>query len=311
MEKLLVVIDETGGSRPLERGRAGFGVAAIVLPHEKMPDLKRACKDLPATVGNSDFKYKHVQNSSPARRQFLDALNTADVGLFGSYASESGVAAEIKRTSDAGNRYGTLAAHTNNLSTSVLMNSFLGYTIAAIGRHAWANDYVAEVYWDRRTDEKFMRESFNEHVAALEKHSPEYSIKNHIIFAGIVTGDLYSVARLSGVIAGDLKAYFDLHGARIWGSLDPRGLVSSSDPHISTRPSGEASRIVKTHRGQLADPDPYTASDRTVLLGGYYKRFMKHDVTGRRLITFCDPSGHMGVLEIDHSRLWHIRQLAD
>ena len=121
---------------------------------------------------------------------------------------------------------------------------------------------------------------------------------------------LNGVARLAGVLAGDLHLFFDSHGKKIWKHLDANGLRTQADPY-SVHKLAVSSRLMSTREEPLADPDPYSASESTVMLQAYYQSFLRNVETKRKLISFCDPHGHMGVLEIEHGRRWHIRQSAD
>ncbi|MDP1768964.1 MAG: hypothetical protein Q8L74_09205 [Nitrospirota bacterium] len=311
MNKLLVIIDETGGSRPTEKGGVGFGVGAILLPEGKLGLLATAAKEIGSVVGKADFKYRNVQENREARTLFIKSLCTNEVQCYGFFSSETGVAQEIMRTTEAGKHYTTPTSEKNTASTEVLMEQFLGYAILPIARHAQVNNYTAALFWDRRNDLSFIEKICRKHIDMYKEYATFAGVDKSIYFGGQATHPLSSIARLAGVLAGDIKQYFTIHGQSIWRSLDQDGLKGTRDPHLLRDPIAIPFRRVATINGSLSNDDPYKPSTNSTMLQGYYDCFLRHDETGCRLISFCDPMGHMGVLEIEHDHLWHITQLAD
>lgn len=187
---------------------------------------------------------------------------------------------------------------------------FLGLAMGSIACHAIVNSYTADLYWDRRNDIELIKCLVEQQIEKCKANPRLAGAEKAIRFAGQITGKLNGAARLAGVLAGDLCRFFDSHGKKIWKHLDADGLRTLADPP-SVNNLAVSSRLVSTRKEPLADPDPYSTSTSTVTLQAYYKIFLRHVETNRRLICFCDPQGHRGLLEIEHGRLWHIRQSAN
>ncbi|MBM4123588.1 MAG: hypothetical protein FJ246_01310 [Nitrospira sp.] len=310
MNKLIGVIDETG-TREMSNSK-GFGIGAILFQENKTNLLAKTAKEIAKLTGNHDFKYKHVQNNSQAREQFIRTLRTDGVHIYGFYSSESGMTQRIARFNEAATRYGRVMLGKDNSPNEVplSMDLFLGFAMLSISCHTLVNGYTTKLYWDRRNDLDQIKRSVEKHIEKC-KTNPRLTEADKVVrFAGQVTGTLYGVARLAGILAGDLRRFFDLHGQKIWKHLDPNGLRMQTDPYGGHRLTN-SSPLVATKHEPLADLDPYGASENAVMLQAYYQRFLRHPETKRRLVSFCDPHGHMGLLEIEHGRLWHIRQSAD
>lgn len=308
--RVIGVIDEAGAFRPEEDNTEGFGVGVILFPEEKTDLLVKAAKEIASMAEKEDFKYKHVQKTSRARATFIRVLQTDGLQIFGFYSSKSGVAEKVVRYNKAATLYGRVKLETGKAPTEVLLDMFLGFAMGAIACHALVSKYIADLYWDRRNDMGLMKSMINKHVGKLKSNPRLVGAEEAIRFVGHATAELKTVVRLAGVLAGDLRLYFDTHGERIWKHLDASGLKNPTDPY-GTNNLALSSRIVSTMTDLLADPDPNIASDKTVMLQGYYKRFLRHPETNCNLISFCDPYGRMGILEIENGRLWHIRQSAD
>ena len=310
MKKLIVVIDETGANRPLENSPEGFGIGAIFFPEDKTDLLVKTAKEIGCLVGKDDFKYKHVQGDSRARAKFIRTLQADDLKVFGFYSSKSGMAEKIDRFNEAATLYGRVKMDKDRPPTERLLDTFLGFAMGSIACHAIVNRYTAELYWDRRTDIESIKCLVEKHIERCKSNPRLAGAEKAIRFAGPITGKLNGAARLAGVLAGDLRLFFDSHGEKIWKHFDANGLKTQADPY-SVNNLAVSSRLMSTRNEPLADPDPYSASTSTVMLQAYYRSFLSHAETKRKLISFCDPQGHMGLLEIEHGRLWHIRQSAD
>lgn len=309
MKKLIVVIDETGPHRPQANSISGFGIGAIFFPEDKTNLLAKAAKDIAKLAGKEDFKYKHVQINSRAREKFIRTLQTDGVQIYGFYSSASGVAQRIDRFNEAAAIYKRITLDKDRLSTKALMDLFLGFAMLPIACHALVNGYTADLYWDRRTDIRDIKPLVEEHIEKCKTNPRLAEAGKAVRFAGEVTSKLNGVARLAGVLAGDLRVFFNSHGEKIWKHLAANGLRTQADPYGAHEAA--SSRLMSTRNEPLADLDPDSASENTVMLQAYYKSFLQHVETKRRLISFCDPQGHMGLLEIEHGQRWHIRQAAD
>jgi hypothetical protein len=181
----------------------------------------------------------------------------------------------------------------------------MGYMLPQVAAHGRACGYHTELYWDDRSDMNVLKNIFSNY--AQREEFPD--IESHISFGGLAKGPLTPITRLAGVLAGDVHEFFLHHGARIWKSLDPDGLTQPVDPHVTK--GGKPFRCMSTYSELLADADPFTGSDQTVMIGAYYKNFMRNGALNYRLISFCDPRGRLGALGIEHGRRWHIFQLSD
>lgn len=317
MKELIAVVDETGGtSRPTENDDIGFGVGVILFMPEHVKQLSRVVTDISEEVKNFDFKYKHVKKSVRARRLFVDAINSDGIQVYGFYSVANGIAREIIRGKVASNYYENSVEDDSELiqrSTDDFLKQYVGYMVPSLMRHAHVNRYKVDVFWDRRTDHAFIRDTCNHFIHQFEGIPGFSGYDNLVSYRGIAVGDNAKIAKLAGVLAGDLKQYFGSHGPRIWKHLDPEGLKYVHDSQILITPvldEENASRRVATINEHLADNEPFERSD-TVMLQAYYKKFLGHDKTNCRLISFCSPDGQMGILEVEHGRRWHIRQLAD
>lgn len=310
MKKLIMVIDETGAFRPLENSTEGFGVGAIFFPQDKTDLLVKTAKEIGSLVGKADFKYKHVQGNSRARATFIRTLQEDDLKVFGFYSSKSGVAEQIARFNEAAILYGRVKSDKDRPSTERLLDMFLGFAMGSIACHALVNSYTADLYWDRRNDIELIKCLVEKHIEKCKANPRLAGAEKAIRFGGQISVELNGAARLAGVLAGDLRLFFDSHGKKIWKHLDADGLRTQADPY-SVNDLAVSSRLMSTRKEPLADPDPYSASESTVMLQAYYQSFLRHVETKRKLISFCDPQGHMGLLEIEHGQLWHIRQSAD
>ncbi len=313
--KLTVVFDETGGSsRPLDQDEVGFGVGAILFPEQCQAGLVSAARAIAQAVENADFKYKHVQRDTEARKLFIKAMGAFGdaLSVYGFFSARAGVARGIDRTSEAGEYYGTAHTHApaSKSSTEHLLDRFLGYMVPQVCWHAHTVGYCSEVYWDKRTDFAFLDDRMKFYIEEC-KTQPEFGGNESFMhFAGPATGDFHAVSRLAGVLAGDIRKFFNRHGPRIWQHFDQGGLRGDFDPYLEGRPEHDYNTLMATITDPLADPDPFIASTDTVMLGGYYKRFLKN-WTGQRLISFSDPEGRFGVIGIEHGQRWHIYQLPD
>ena len=307
LKKLTVVIDETGVFQSTSNG---FGVGAILFPEDKRNLLIKGAKEIAKLTGKDDFKYKHVQRNSRARAEFIQTLQADGVQIYGFYSSESGVTQRIDRFNEVAPLYQRVMLGNDRPVTEVLMDLFLGFAILPIVCHAMVNSYTADLYWDRRNDIEAIKCLVEKHIERCKTNPRLAEAEKAIRFAGQITGELNAVARLAGVLAGDLRLFFDSHGKKIWKYLDADGLRTQADPY-SANNLAASSRLVSARKELLADPGPDNASEGTVMLQGYYQRFLRHAESKRNLISFCDPQGHMGLLEIEHGRLWHIRQSAD
>ena len=312
----IAVFDETGtSSRPQSVEESGFGVGAIICPLDLVGALAAISKQIGATVNKEDFKYKHVRNSEAARELFLKALNGTNsaVNLFAFYAHGACMVHERQRTKAVARGYGAKNEQPSSPTggSSVHFDSFLTYTASCICAHAATNSYSMKVYWDRRTDMDQIKRSFDKLIALQSDTLRWNDVDRLVSFCGPAPMELVPIARIAGVLAGDVWKYFVSHGHRIWSKLDPSGLpgvydysgVNIDDPSI-TGPTHIASI-----REPLADSEPSRLT-ATVMLQGYYKRFLKRE-TNEHLISFGDPNGHLGALGIVHGNHWNIYQLPD
>lgn len=214
MKKLIVVIDETGAFRPEENSTEGYGVGAIFFPEDKASLLVKAAKEIGILVGKKDFKYKHVQGDSQARAKFIQILQTDGLKVFGFYSSRSGVAEQIARFNEAATLYERVMLEKDRPSTERLLDMFLGFDMGPIACHALVNCYTADLYWDRRNDIELIKELVEKHIERCTANPRLAGAEKAIRFAGQTTAALYGVARLAGILAGDLRLFFDSHGKK-------------------------------------------------------------------------------------------------
>lgn len=254
MKKLIVVIDETGAFRPQENSTEGFGVGAIFFPDDKTSLLVKAAKEIGTLVGKEDFKYKHVQGDSRARAKFIQILQADGLKVLGFYSSKCGVAEQISRFNEAVTLYGRVKLEKDRPSTERLLDMFLGFAMGSIACHALVNNYSADLYWDRRNDIELIKGLVENHIEKYKANPRLAGAEKAIRFAGQTTIELYGAAKLAGILAGDLRLFFDLHGKKIWKHLDADGLRTQADPYRAKN-LAISSRLMSTRNESLADPD--------------------------------------------------------
>jgi hypothetical protein len=317
-EGFSAIIDESGSNRPLNDPTSGFGVGAILYTESYQKELVRVANRIAAITKNNDFKYKHVQQCTEARKEFIRALNLdrKRVRCYAFYTSGASVAEEIDKTRQAAKYYGDdqFSNETNevNKTTKELLTRYINTMAPHLAAYSITRGLHIDVYWDRRSDLSLIEIIWNA-VMARQNNIPQFSgVEKLVTFKGYATNDLSHIARLAGVIAGDVRQYFIVHGHRIWKHMDQNGLPQSVDPY---RKKGVFSRDtmkeVAKKREMLADKEAGEASKNTVMLQGYYKSFLEDELDGYKLISFGDPNGHLGHLKINHGNDWSIIQLPD
>jgi hypothetical protein len=316
MTKYIAVVDETGtNNRPQDDEDSGFGVGAVIFPADTGARLADASKAIAQALGQADFKYRHVQKNRSARSIFLDALNgsAGQIYLYAFYVPGACIARERERTAKAAKLYGSqyTPSDSSNGIGAALLDTYVGYMAANIAAHASTNRYAIDVYWDRRTDLPQIAESFQQSVLAQSKTRRYQGVNDRVVFRGQATGELSHVTRLAGVLAGDIWKFFAAYGSRFWHNFDDAGLIGRLDPHMHVDdPTNSGPICIENVRQRLCSHIPDEPSVDTVMIQGYYKRFLRSE-RNEHLISFGVPSGVLGILGIVNGSHFKVYQLPD
>ena len=293
----IAVVDESGGNRPGEQN--GFSAAAIVLRHDLVEELSECSREIGRLVGKRDYKYKHVANSSPARRVFLNLFKRTKPPLFvfGFYVAEGGLRAERMRTAAAGIHYGEhLGSKTSTYpghdldpeSRHYSMSQFIHYMAPAFMHFSRGSGIRIQPYWDDRNDLAFVARSWQE-AQELYRLSMAPGLDVHKTdLLESARGELSPITRIAGVLAGDIGCYFSHHGDRIWACLDESGMLQNTDPVQLARLGIDAAKDVSIRRDRFADPKP-AESGVHCMLQGYTKHLLSN------LLTFRSHAPHSNV----------------
>lgn len=316
-QQLLAVIDETGTTnRPSLSDDSDFGVGVIAFKENDIERLVEVSKKIGDVVGKKDFKYKHVQRSTEARRLFLQAIKglaePAGVSGFftpgGSLLREKQAALaemEFLGTDDGGG--------TAEIAEAILANDsdahfkcFLDFLAPCLISYAVSWDMELRVHWDRRTDVDQVQRictSFNQFYRSHPHHG---DVSNLVDFGHVAEGQLSAIARLSGVIAGDIKFFFKKFGPGIWDMLLAGIRLKGEFSTELIRPENmEQITLVRTVRQMVADASPEQGSSETCILQGYNK----HLLAG--LLSFASPQGKMGHVRVLSGHHWELHQIPD
>ncbi len=315
-EPILVVIDETGTTNhPSLHDADDFAVGAIVFSASDVEHLTRTSKAIGKLLQENDYKYKDVQRLSEARGLFLSAMNKLQqpAGVYGFYAPGKGIAEETRKTLEVVRRK-NLNDHAEleavealkSAPRQQLMKEFLGPMTSSFTNYAHGWKREAHIYWDRRNDLATIGEhsiSFDQITQSILSHlknEPSRSAR----FMGEAPREFVPIARLGGVVAGDVLMYFRKHGPRIWAKLIEGFDINPADPRLDNFSVGGIFQTTKvaTVCEQLADNDTHQGSRDTCMIQGYYKRFISN------LISFYSPTGSMGHVCVERGDRWHVHQ---
>jgi hypothetical protein len=313
-QPLIAVLDETGTTNvPQSSEESDFGVGVILLEEDQVQQLAEASKRIGRELSKSDFKYKHVQKSTPARKHFLSAVNKLDSpsGVFGFFASGGSLWRERQRSQegmqsqgieDDGGMQAAIERFKHD-ERNAHLEEFLGFFAPCINVYAGSIKRSVNLYWDRRTDLDAIQAFCQQHVRFYTDYPGLGDISSLVNFGNEATGDLAAIARLAGVLAGDVRRFFQRHGDRVWERL-----VDSVSPYGNI-----AEQIFTTHRSEvvavvnelLADRNFKDGSSESCMLQGYSQRFI------RQSFSFAAPTGVMGHIQIHNGNRWEIRQESD
>ena len=317
--KLLAVIDESGGNRPRNHEDGDFTLGVTLFDREDRSYVADRARALAAIVMRPDFKYRDVQESTEARRSFLQTFNLSPGRVLAYAMNTAGpsVARTLDRNEVAVKRYAQQwrSASTNDAvakrDTETLFREVLQKSLPQMGYWAVTTGHELEVFWDDRSDVHIARDAWECAFKGIDE-LPQFSrVRQHIRLGGTASGELNQVARFAGVLAGDVRQFFKVHGPRIYKRLDETGLAGVIDPNIEDMWVGRGPRQVANVRDILADPDFQTGNRDTCMLQGYYKSFLYSTVTNKHLMSLASPSGIYAILAIAHGYEWAVHQLGD
>lgn len=315
---LLAVLDETGTTnRPQVSTESDFGVGVVIVGSSQTALLADAARRISELVKVSDFKYKHVQRNSSARQIFLDSINKlqSPSGVFGFYSPGRSLLNEKDRAvaemaflgSDDGGETSEIAELIRGGDNDTHLESFLGYFVSCMVTYTASRKTRLNVHWDRRTDLTQIHDFCDQQRQLFRSHPVYGDVSECVSFGNDATGDLSSIARLAGIVAGDVRCFFQRHGNRVWSHLADAKRVSSQTARRIACDSNEfvEEMTVATISERLADVQFSEASRDTCMIQGYSKRFISN------LIAFAAPNGVMGQIRIHHGSKWDILQIPD
>lgn len=310
----IVIVDESGDNRPSDQ--RDFSAAGLVFRADFVEYMRQASRRIGELLGKSDYKYRDISRSTEGRREFLALLNGSrcKVSAFGFYVGQGGLGAERNRERQAASAYGdNLDSPSRAEAGRRLSESPSGYYLdqcvdcmmPMLG-HLWRTSKVGfDVYWDDRSDLERIERRW---ALKQEQFASVLSVKVDQVGArllGPASGIHSPITRLAGILAGDLRQFFRMHGPRVWRHLDDSGLRGSVDPIRGPidQDLGHC-RVVGSETSRLADENPASAGEHC-MLQGYSKRLLSD------LLSFCDPDGRLGHVKILHGNHWQVLQQPD
>ena len=316
-DEMLMVLDETGTTnRPELEVESDFGVGALVVDPSDVTRLVQTARRIGELVGKRDYKYKHVQKNSEARKEFIDAIQplTRPSGVYGFFAPGGALLKEKERAiaemqflgTDDGGETARTAEAIRNGDASAHMNEFLSFFAACPITYSGAIERRIRVCWDRRTDLLRLQEHCDETRKNFRLHVNFGDLSNTVSFQHVADGELSWVARLAGVLAGDVRTFFRLHGERVWSRMANAVRVSERPTAAMFQPENFANitRVAVVNE-LLGDADPQTGTKETCMLSGYAEQFIA------RHLTFMAPDGKAGHIVINRVDEWEIHQIPD
>ncbi len=316
-DDLLLVIDETGTTnRPDLSENSDFGVGGIIFEAADTSRLLDAARQIGDLVEKNDYKYKHVQTNGEARRVFVDAITNLlpPAGVYGFYAPGGSLLNEKERALDEMRLLGTddggetarIATAIRNGEPDAHIQAFLGFFASCPITYAGGVQRNMKVCWDRRTDLERLQQHCNQQRAYFEAHPSFGNISQNVSFEHVADGELAAIARLAGVVAGDIRFFFRKHGEGIWSRLLDAVRVTE-EPTIETYQHenfGNITRVAVVDEA-IADAAALSGSKNTCMLREYADRF----ISGH--LSFASPEGKMGHLLIHNASNWEIHQIPD
>lgn len=317
--KWIAVFDESGGQRPEGKVGSDFSIGAVLFEAETLVPVAAASRRLGSLVKSGDYKYGDVRRSSEARQLIIDELfGTLRCRSYGAYVSGEGLqlaeekdkAAEARYQGQWGEQSSRTLPGKDQPFSEWLLREFMGKMAPHLGNYGVTHDVDITVYWDRRSDPAILQNAWQEGFDSLAS-LPQFSSASKLVrFGGPTTDLLNPVARLAGVVAGDVRQFFQGIGDRVWRRLRADGLAASCDPIATGLMSDEGTPKIATVNESLTTGDPRQSSNEPILRG-YYKSLLESDPHRHRLVSFCSPSGYFGHLAIEHWSRWHLFQLPD
>jgi hypothetical protein len=320
-ERLIAVLDETGTTnRPQLELDSDFGIGVVLFDPTRRTKLATASQTIGTLVRNADYKYKHVQRNTQARRAFIRAMNilTPPSGVFGFFTPGASLLNEKDRAikemefleSDDGGGTAEVAEQIRNEDGDAHIDAFLGYFVSCIVSYAKAVNRRIEVYWDRRSDLERLQRLCQDRANTFRNHPIIGPGAELVAFDFVAEQDLAAIARLAGVLAGDVRFFFRKHGERIWSRCAKAVRVYGTGTHKEMMSLLQPDRFMQETRvatvtETLADKSFEEGNKETCLLQGYSKRFI------RDLLSFASPQGMMGHILIRHGALWEVHQIPD
>ena len=190
------------------------------------------------------------------------------------------------------------------------IRAFLGYFVPCMLTYAAAERRPLDIHWDRRSDLRTLQDICSEHQDLQEqilRAVPSLrDVRPVVSFHEVADGELAPLARLAGVVAGDVRHYFRKHGRSIWDRMaEAVRIVGDYEPSIHEYSNMMRITRLGTVRDGLGDPDFSTGSKETSLIRGYCTRFLCG------CISFASPEGKMGHILVLSDSEWEIHQLPD
>ncbi|MBL9076033.1 MAG: hypothetical protein JNL08_00935 [Planctomycetes bacterium] len=297
----IVVFDESGtGSTPGDLERAHeFSCCGLMFEEGDVQHLRALHATLANLTSNGDFKFSDVRKSAAATLAFQRGIGSSNCSLIALHFAPQSVSLEQRRFEAVYSaQHGQPPAgyetqprtHHDNLM-EVVKIAAATFIVRPFERHT--------VYWDARSDGPAIEHAWNESMRQVRafglvdprRELPRLSVgpPNALKFA----------ARLAGVVAGDLVAFFRNCSRRVYPLLRPAFSLSRPITDIV----GAAK--VADGRGDLIQPGLDDTGPARTLLRGYYWRLLS------RHVFFYDPHGRGCGITIHKNHVWHVSQVPD
>lgn len=316
-DDLLFVIDETGTTnRPDLSGESDFGVGGVIFEAADTSRLVDAARQIGDLVKKKDYKYKHVQSNTDARRVFVEAVMplVRPAGVFGFYSPGASLLNEKDRAVQEMSFLGTddqgvtasIAEAIRGGDGDAHLQVFLDYLASCVITYSGGVGRSIQVCWDRRTDLEQLQQYCDELRDYYRSHPSFGDISGNVSFSHVADGERAAIARLAGVLAGDVRFFFRKHGGGIWSRLADAVRVTK-EPTIETYQYENLANITRVAvvDEAIADAAALPGSKDTCMLRQYADRF----ISGH--LSFASPEGKMGHLLIRNASNWEIHQIPD
>lgn len=313
---LVAVLDESGKSNmPNASADSDFAFGGLIFDQNQLEELCEISRSIGKAVQKRDFKYKHVQRNSSARKLFLSATSKLSdpCGAFAMYSAGGSLLKERERMRSEFESIGGDATLLNDKIESMRSNNgavhlanFLGFFAPCFVKVAERALRPIRVCWDRRSDLPRIQAYCDEQGYLHAKQKMNHGAK--VTFGEVADGELSHIVRLAGVLAGDVRYFFRKFGNQVWSHLRQEG--HGEQEYLSYATAIDINSVysltrIATLNQDLADVEYYSGSRETCLIQGYCEHFVGH------AFSFAAPTGILGHIVVENGSRWHIHQIPD